>query len=55
MIVELNKYVGDLIQIPYVVRMLQTKLFFGANTYPHMEEETPRTSEKVEIGDILYP
>ena len=46
--VELEQYINDLIQIPVVARMFQTKLFFGANQYTDMEEEG--TPEKVEIG-----
>ena len=54
--VELDEYINGLIQIPIVARMLQTKLFFGLNQFMDIEEEVEkRASEKMEIGQILYP
>ena len=52
---ELDEYINSIIQIPVVARMLQTKMFFGLNQYTEMAEEEQRSSEKLEIGDILYP
>ena len=53
---ELDEYINDLLQIPIVARMLQTKLFFGVNQFTDLEdEEEKRASDKLEIGEMLYP